>query len=725
MEKELNHNTTNEENTKQLRFNPDEIKYNLKKVFFNFGQFQVKENEFFISFQGVNKILKTIGIIEQGILKPTEVDILLKKINSKSPRFNEKQFLDFLVLVAEKSAPELFKKSRKLAIEAVYRDFIYPLCKEIDLKVVSAEEMNSGVYLFKAIEDFVMEYKFSDFHFIILNDIVGTLYEIYKAYFYYENNLFNDINKILEGSLKDLIIFAREFEIVPYKLSYNQLVIYYNIIISKILMREKENEAFSQTFQSENNRENNIKFKNEVLETREDNKSERFRKKNLQLISFSKEKIEGGKLFKFKYFLEMIIHLSEISFSRLAYSSYSNMKGIERFLVFLEKLQSSKGFQNFERKTSRPHCIANTLVPNKQTIEKLDENIINEFKFGNPEVNMLKLKGREIKEIHNNSNNEQFTLKDIIDLDEENLAMLEQKLSLLKDVFISYTGSSDKMSFMKLNYSSFLKFLKDSKLVDSGKEATMIRSKYKNEEILSINNSPKKNKNYRMSIYNFADTQKGKITETDASLIFQALAGPKNKYKEYNKDDLLNKDSIENKVKGNSSIQSLVIDRKTQVKTQHTVNRLDFHLFLKSLEMISLKLYPSSKLNYAFKQFLLIDMKGILENRRNVSVLYSQQMIHAIRALKDEKIVVIIQLLHDVLLPMFQNYCDNGGFMTFEHLFDFYKDFHIFPEIVNLIQLKNIFFVLSESLVQDSKAGLSSIPESLGKIHEDVKGKFS
>lgn len=34
--------------------------------------------------------------------------------------------------------------------------------------------------------------------------------------------------------------------------------------------------------------------------------------------------------------------------------------------------------------------------------------------------------------------------------------------------------------------------------------------------------------------------------------------------------------------------------------------------------------------------------------------------------------------------------------MTFDQFFDFFKDFSLFPDIVNLIQVKNIFFTLAE-----------------------------
>lgn len=745
------------------RINPEEIKSNLLKLFFNFGNFVVKENKFFISFQNTLKILRNTNILNSGLIKLPDIDILLKKINSKIPRFDNKQFLDFFVLLSEQIAKKLFDKSRKIAIEAVYRDFILPYILEINERSVSAEEINSGNFIYKAIEDFLVDYQICDFHCLIISDIYSTLFEIYKVYFHYEDNNYTDVSKIIERSLENLICFCKEFEIVPYSVSYNQLVVYYNLIIKNNLERIKEENINSSCSNKNNNsgKNNNLHINNNmivkdydvnlhgidqksnlntnnnndhddrIIEKTSPDQSELNNYKEEQITSNfqnnitnnyrnnvnsikhmllnsnllnsnNKDKLQFGKVFSFPIFLEMLIHISELAFLRLVYSSYSDMNAVERFLVFLEKLQSSKGFVNFERKTSKPHTLSSTLIPSKKTLIKIDPSIIDEFKFGNPEIHLLKEKGKAIKEIHQNSN-ELTSIKEVMsELNEENLNLLETKLGLLKDIFISYTGYSDKLSFMKINYTAFIKFLKDSKLVGSSKDANEIRDEYNKSTIKTISNSPKKNANYRQSLINFADTRKGKLTETDASLIFQQLTGPKNKHSDYNENEMLNKTNIDMKIK-DSQIQNIMIDRKTQVKNKQCIGRLDFFLFIKSFEMISLKFYPNSKLNYAFKHFLLVDMKSILENRKNVSVLYSKQMVFAIKALKEERIVSIIQMLHDVLLPMYQNYCDNAGYMSFELLFDFYKDFDIFPEIVNLIQLKNIFFVLSESLVNDMK----------------------
>ena len=44
---------------------------------------------------------------------------------------------------------------------------------------------------------------------------------------------------------------------------------------------------------------------------------------------------------------------------------------------------------------------------------------------------------------------------------------------------------------------------------------------------------------------------------------------------------------------------------------------------------------------------------------------------------------------------------NTNGLICFEQFFEFYKDFSIFPDIVNMNQIKNIFFMLSETLIKE------------------------
>jgi hypothetical protein len=48
------------------------------------------------------------------------------------------------------------------------------------------------------------------------------------------------------------------------------------------------------------------------------------------------------------------------------------------------------------------------------------------------------------------------------------------------------------------------------------------------------------------------------------------------------------------------------------------------------------------------------------------------------------------------MLNFYLNYSNQQQLMTFEHFFDFYKDFSLFPDIINLIQIKKLFSTLAE-----------------------------
>ena len=45
--------------------------------------------------------------------------------------------------------------------------------------------------------------------------------------------------------------------------------------------------------------------------------------------------------------------------------------------------------------------------------------------------------------------------------------------------------------------------------------------------------------------------------------------------------------------------------------------------------------------------------------------------------------------------------------MSFEQLFDFYKDFALFPDIITLVQIKTIFNSLSDHFYNESNINLN------------------
>lgn len=54
--------------------------------------------------------------------------------------------------------------------------------------------------------------------------------------------------------------------------------------------------------------------------------------------------------------------------------------------------------------------------------------------------------------------------------------------------------------------------------------------------------------------------------------------------------------------------------------------------------------------------------------------------------------------LESPMSTFYTHYSNSRSLMSFDQFFDFYKDFSLFPDIVNLITLKKIFFTLAEVL---------------------------
>ena len=55
-----------------------------------------------------------------------------------------------------------------------------------------------------------------------------------------------------------------------------------------------------------------------------------------------------------------------------------------------------------------------------------------------------------------------------------------------------------------------------------------------------------------------------------------------------------------------------------------------------------------------------------------------------------------MRIIIPLLYPHYINYCDKFELIDFEQFNRFFRDFDIFPNVLNLIQLKNIYFTLQE-----------------------------
>ena len=74
-----------------------------------------------------------------------------------------------------------------------------------------------------------------------------------------------------------------------------------------------------------------------------------------------------GKLFTFAKFIDLLVRYAKTSYGNESDES-NNLVLAEMICLLLERMELSKGFQSFERKTYKPHTAKLTLLPSKSII---------------------------------------------------------------------------------------------------------------------------------------------------------------------------------------------------------------------------------------------------------------------------------------------------------------------------------------------------------------------
>ena len=122
---------------------------------------------------------------------------------------------------------------------------------------------------------------------------------------------------------------------------------------------------------------------------------------------------------------------------------------------------------------------------------------------------------------------------------------------------------------------------------------------------------------------------------------------------------------------------------------------MEFQHFLKALEHISIKLYPTSYLEEAFitliEEFILKLEIGLDEKRTE----HSNNVRTLMEMLKDEDVISVLTIVHRIILPYYTYYADSKGFMNFASFVKFCRDFSLFPDLVSKPKLMKFFYTLS------------------------------
>ena len=646
------------------------------KVFMYYAK--PKNGQFYLSYNNMVKILKNCNIIDEKNFKSKDIDFLIQKINKGMGQFTSENFLDLLTKICM-CLNTNYNDNKKEIFTNFIRLYLEPFCCEMDKisefensqsilndtifenkKTININEDENRIKLNVSLnfKKFIENYSLDQNSYLILSSILQGLKQIYKHYFIYENNNHIDLKKIEQNSFNNFITFCREFEIFPYLINKNLIEFYWSIINSNSLEKLINNSKIS-------------------------------------LDKFKNKSYNIGIIYTFPKFVLLFSHIASYYF----YST--KISKAERLLYLIEKIYHSKGYNILNKKLSTTYNKKYSIVPPKEVIELINKTLIEDEKT----VEKLKYKKIESDFTKNKGN-----LQSFIGLNDENFKELEKYLDKLKDIFNIYTQIGDKFQFRKLNFSNFQKLLYDGGLLDikSSKQNNLILStqrsfiyqnsinksdiivKNKSNKSVSLPNINSSNLNIsKNSDLNHPINQtkkKEKLNLAEVNIICSILSGYIN-YLEHNTNK--NKSYI-------NFNKNLTMN--TSSYRNNTVYGFDFFLFIKSLPLISLRLFPNENndINKSMKIFLNDKIKYFIKNLSEK--LKSRSLIPEILKLINNfsnnlKIKELIKDISPLIHNHFLNYANSKNrLIDFDNFLLFFKDFDIYPHWISLTRIKEIFY---------------------------------
>jgi hypothetical protein len=310
----------------------DEIKECCLNIFLNFAKIKNKDNEFILCYTDLAKILKMINIIHKDCLSQNDIELVLKSVNPLGTSLNCDQFMNFIAQLSYKLQPEEFKASPKQSVTTIVKSYFYPLFNYI--------QDNKGEYFpTKEIQSKILDVHFDENVIIVLNSVYSGMSYMYKAYFYHENcvNFFADLKSY---SMKNIIDFCKDFNIIPFIAAPEKIGIIYH------MLSEMGQEEITKTG------------------------------------PIYDESKDIGQFFKISKFVAFLVHIALLSFEK--YEKFLTAQGEElgvdvtatfdncaKLILFLEKLQNSPGFGGIDKKTNKPFSSKMLVLPTRDIIEQV------------------------------------------------------------------------------------------------------------------------------------------------------------------------------------------------------------------------------------------------------------------------------------------------------------------------------------------------------------------
>ena len=247
----------------------------------------------------------------------------------------------------------------------------------------------------------------------IFSSIMGTLMQLYLAYFPWEKSSSESQEIILNKSSNTAMRFLSEFDVCPSIISKSAA---FNICVSTI------------------NSEKQI------------------------ILPIIPKNFVIGISFTFSKFLDF---LYKISFFAYESKSTDSCEAAEKLCFLLERMELSNGFFNIEKKTNKPHSSKTFLIPPNNILKKIMESKIISEQNEDSKSSMQK----------SNINKSQMPFNErpsmIYEQSKELYPLVEKYLENLQPLFEKYCSFGDPLNTTHLRSSKFIKLLRDAGILSS------------------------------------------------------------------------------------------------------------------------------------------------------------------------------------------------------------------------------------------------------------------
>ena len=754
--KNKNKNNINKKEEEKNNVKNNAILQNLNKIFLNSSQYNSKDKDYFLNRYQILDILTKSNIISKKIISKTQADIILTQLNPHKRKYNLKDFMNYLTELCHYIYKDNFESSPKETMD-YFLKCLFNNYKD------ALEEKNSNNFLEKTDDssctikclEIIITSELEEPICKLLLTLYESFKKIYKIYFPNEltRNVIVDKELLLLSSSENLLQFSKDFEIMPYIINKTNLNIYFNFLIKY----QNENPEIIKTIMNSGNKKYKdigiiFKLSSFILfiyhfsnflyykDFRLPYANEEYEITNdVDKIIFFLQKLENS--IGIKKYLDKRGRTNENKFSfipsnkNIEIANEEMNKNKNKNKIYITDIEEKEKENNLKGKSKKYNIESSPYTSKEVTERKIDNNnyYINKnksFSFNNEKLvkdnnlnNYFKEKTKKEKDYLSISE-----LKKILNVSPSIQNDIINNIENLSEIFLKYSKIHDKLDYNKMTISSFIQFLKDTNILSSIPDEQrnnfrklsnkLIRKNYNISEIkkydqtlkgsVSCNNINLANdiRKYKKNISQYVNTNnlKDKINIGEASVIFFSLTNPNNLPS--------NKNKIRTQFDNNAGYKHININKKKK-KTlsfdskrenfiqKNIPNKMNFVLFIKSFELIAIKLYPDMTLDDAVSNLLNKKILPFIKEK-NINIINSKEMKDALSKMNNDNIKQFLIKLGDAIAPLYNIFSDNNNNMKFYQYFDFYKCFGLFPELISLSQLKAIFFTLCESVTLEN-----------------------